>query len=145
MSAEGDLRISLLPTGKVVSTTQMVADDVDPNAQSGYTTHNYDMDDLAVALFNAFIYATTPAVLNTTSKIPVGAINEITPSIGVQLKGILEAGETSVTLTNSQITSSSRVDYWGKVSPTTITFSTGSITLTFDEQEEDIAFTVEVA
>lgn len=61
--------------------------------------------------------------------------------------GTLEAGETEITLTNSAIDSSKTFDFYTTIpdiSPTNISISNESITLTFDAQQNDIQVKVRV-
>ena len=65
-----------------------------------------------------------------------------------ELTGLLEAGETSLTLTDDSITTDSIFDYYTSifgVNPTDATVTTGSITLTFDVQESDMSVKVRVS
>ncbi len=60
----------------------------------------------------------------------------------VEVIGTLTAGQTSLTLTNAAITTTSMIDIytdtWG-VNPTAVTVASGSITLTFNAQLSDVA------
>lgn len=65
-----------------------------------------------------------------------------------EVTGLLEAGQTSITLTDASITSSSTIDYYTDifgVNPSTATVSTGSITLTFEAQQSDMNVKVRVS
>lgn len=69
--------------------------------------------------------------------------NTYTPS--KVLTGTLTTGSTTLTLTDSSITSNSLIDVYTTVfglSPTNITASTGTLTLTFAEQESDVGVKV---
>lgn len=64
-----------------------------------------------------------------------------------ELSGVLLAGETSITISDSVITSSSTIDITPDIitaKPTSVTISNGSIVLTFDEQDEDVNIKVKV-
>ena len=61
--------------------------------------------------------------------------------------GTLSAGSTSITLTNSAITTDSVIDVYTSVygvNPTGISVSAGSITLTFDAQSSAVNIRIEV-
>lgn len=62
--------------------------------------------------------------------------------------GTLTAGQTTLTLTNSAITTNSTLDFYTDtfgVNPTNVTVTTGSVTLTFEEQADDIEVKVRVS
>ena len=64
--------------------------------------------------------------------------------------GTLTAGQTSITFSSAVITTSSTVDYYVDdsfygVNPTAITLATGSVTLTFDEQESNMPVKVRIS
>lgn len=63
------------------------------------------------------------------------------------ISGTLEAGETEITLTNSAITTSSTIEVFNDLDVPYVskTVSTGSITLTFDEQDSDMSVKVRVS
>lgn len=66
----------------------------------------------------------------------------------IELTGTLEAGSTTLTLSNSAITTSSVIDvYTDKygISPTDVTVSSGSIVLTFDAQSSALSVKVRVS
>ena len=73
-----------------------------------------------------------------------GAIEGMT---WTDVTGTLEAGSTSITLTSEAITTSSTIDVYNNldVPYDSKTLSTGSITLTFDEQESDMMVKVRVS
>ena len=65
----------------------------------------------------------------------------------IKLTGTLTAGEASITLTNSAITTDSKFDFYTSiygVSPTNVAVAAGSITLTFDAQETNMSVEVRV-
>ena len=66
----------------------------------------------------------------------------------IKLTGTLTAGEASITLTNSAITTDSKFDFYTSiygVSPTNVAVAAGSITLTFDAQETNMNVEVRVS
>lgn len=85
--------------------------------------------------------------LDTVADTLVGAVNEVNGKFGVALTGTLTAGNTTLTLSNASILTTSTIDIytdtWG-VNPTDVTVSAGTIVLTFDEQENNVAVKVVV-
>ena len=65
----------------------------------------------------------------------------------VDITGTLEAGETSITLTNATITTTSTIEVFNDLDVPYISkvVSTGSITLTFDEQDADMSVKVRIS
>ena len=62
--------------------------------------------------------------------------------------GTLTAGNTSITLSDSSITTSSTLDYYTDtfgVNPTNVSVSTGSVTLTFEAQQSNLGVKVRVS
>lgn len=126
-----DFKISELSNGTLSGSSVFVtADEVD----GSYVMQNHTAAEMASKMFNSFAYTQE---LDTTDKKPVGAINEVADTLGVMLEGTLEAGQTSLTLSNSHITSGSMFDFYGDISPTSVTVSSGQVVLTFEEQTED--------
>ncbi len=73
--------------------------------------------------------------------------SSITGSPWTDITGTLTTGSTTLTLTNSVLTTNSTIDVYTSVfgvNPTDISLSTGSITLTFPEQDADIGVKVRV-
>lgn len=65
----------------------------------------------------------------------------------IELTGTLTAGETTITLTDSTITTDSTFDFYTSiygVSPTNVAVAAGSITLTFDAQKTNMNVEVRV-
>lgn len=76
-----------------------------------------------------------------------GAIDEIKSENGFSLTSTLTAGATSLTFTNSKITTNSTVDIYSSVygvNPKTVTLSNGSIAMTFKAQLSDVSVKVVV-
>ena len=66
----------------------------------------------------------------------------------VDVTGTLVAGQTSITLSDASITTSSTIDYYTDtfgVNPTNVSVVTGAITLTFDSQASDLGVKVRVS
>ena len=85
--------------------------------------------------------------LKTTADTLVGSCNELFDKFGTELTGTLTAGNTTLTLSDASILTTSSIDIytdtWG-VNPTDVTVSAGSFVLTFDEQENNVAVKVVV-
>ena len=65
-----------------------------------------------------------------------------------ELQGTLTAGQTSITFTDSVINSSRTIDFYSDVygvSPTDILIETGSLTLTYAKQVNDITVKVRIS
>ena len=74
-------------------------------------------------------------------------INAAFASLTKEVTGTLIAGQTSLTLTDEAILSTSTIDpYTDKygVNPTDVVATTGSVTLTFEEQSTDLVVKVRV-
>ena len=126
-----DFKISDLSDGTLSGSSVFVTAD---EVGGSYVTQSHTASEIASKMFNSFAYTQE---LDTTDKKPVGAINEVADTLGVMLEGTLEAGQTSLTLSNSHITASSMFDFYGDISPTSVTVSSGQVVLTFEEQTED--------
>lgn len=129
--AEGDFKISQLSDGKLTSNSVFVTADF---VNGEWVTQSHLASEVAGKLFNSFAYTQE---LDTTDKKPVGAINEVADTLGVMLEGTLEAGQTTLTLTNDHITANSWLDFQGEIYPKGISFGAGFMTMTFDEYSED--------
>lgn len=71
--------------------------------------------------------------------------DELKARAGIAVTGTLEAGETTLTLQSSEITTDSIIDVFTNVygiSPTNTVATTGSVTLTFKAQQTDIGVKV---
>ena len=65
-----------------------------------------------------------------------------------ELQGILTAGQTSITFTDSVINANRTIDYFPSiygVVPTSITITTGSMIFTFEEQSVDMNLKVRIS
>ena len=90
----------------------------------------------------------TFSALNTTSKTPVGAINEVNGKFGVVLTGTLTAGATSITLSDASITATSTIEVYTDIFGAwleNMVVSTGSVVLTFEAQSANMAVKVRVS
>lgn len=76
-----------------------------------------------------------------------GRIDDGFTSIKNISTGTLSTGETSITISDTEITTDSVLSFYTSiygVSPTAATVETGSVTLTFDAQESDMVVGVKV-
>ena len=65
-----------------------------------------------------------------------------------ELQGILSAGQTSITFTDSVISSNRTIDYFPSiygVVPTSITITTENVVFTFEEQSVDMNLKVRIS
>ena len=135
-------KISELPSTAFNGGSILITQDVVSGAPTNLT---HTLSETAVALFDSFSY--TQADLETVSKIPVQAVAEIMQNMnGKVLTGTLEAGDTSITFTDTVITTSMSYDYYtsNHCEPTSVTVSSGQVVYTFEEQEEDVTVKVVV-
>ena len=83
-----------------------------------------------------------------TKKAGAGAIAALGSGGGYTVvTGTLSAGSTTLTLQDASITTSSTLDFYTDaygVNPTAVSVSTGSVTLTFEAQQTNIAVKVRV-
>jgi len=112
----------------------------DLQAASGYDSRKIASENVASQFMTAYVFNG----LNTTSKNIVGSINEVK---GKELTGTLLAGNTSLTIQDASITTTSTIDIYTDVygiAPESVTVSTGEIVLTFEEQSADLGVKVVV-
>lgn len=113
----------------------------DAGSETGFTSKVCRLLALASKMLKGIDYSTD---LNTTSKNVFGAINEVN---GTAITGTLTAGQTSLTLSDAAIETTSTIDYYTDifgVSPTNAVVTTGQIVLTFPEQASDLGVKVVV-
>lgn len=73
------------------------------------------------------------------------AFNALSPAGFVEVTGTLLTGSTSLTLSDASISSTSTLDFFTDVygvSPTAVSVTSGSVTLTFEAQESDLSVKV---
>lgn len=138
--------ISQLDSAVAVSNDDLFETAVpDAGSASGYTSKKHSMAAVADHAANVVVY---PA-LQTVAKTLSGAINELNASTGgVVLTGTLIAGNTSITLSNAAILTTSTFDFYTDkfgVNPTNVVVAVGSITLTFEAQAADLGVKVRVS
>ena len=111
----------------------------DAESDTGYYSRKLPASTMAAALLGSF---SLPLLLTkTTAKNVAGAINEVA---GTTLSGTLTAGSTSITLSDASITATSMIDVYTDtgIGYESITASTGSVTITFEEQAADMGVKV---
>lgn len=124
---------STIPIGSLLLTSLE-----DLQAASGYESYKITAGNVA----NQFMTAYSFNGLNTTSKNVIGSINEVK---GKEVTGTLLAGNTSITLQDAAITTTSTIDIYTDVfgiSPESVAVATGEITITFEEQAADLGVKV---
>lgn len=134
--------ISQLDAAAVVTVNDLFETAIqDSGSVSGYTSKKHSMAAIASFVNTEVNFPT----LNTTAKAVVAAINEI---VGIVLTGTLTAGQTTITLYDAGITTSSTIEavYTSVdgVNPTSRSIATGSVTLTFLTQASDIQVKVRI-
>lgn len=129
-------KISEMTTASTIGESDLFeTSQVSPGSPGGYATFKVTLNTIALKIltgitFNAF-----------GNKTVANAV------IGTVLTDTLEAGETQLTLTDAAITTDSTFDFYTDtygVNPVAVTVSTGTITLTFEEQASDIEVKVVV-
>lgn len=114
----------------------------DVSSASGFSSAKIAASDFGETILNDFEW---PLLLDTTAKSIIGAINELA---FFTLSGTLAAGQTSITLTDNRITTTSHVFPWSSVwglVPTSVTVAAGSVTLTFPAQQSNITVEARVS
>lgn len=110
------------------------------------TSMSITLANLANAIVNGIEYT---SALDTTSKKIIGAINEVAASSGyIEVTDTLLTGATSITLSDASITSSSFIQVFagnGNINYTSISATTGSVTIGFLAQASDMTVTVRVS
>lgn len=140
--AESDLSISNMTNGTFDGGALFPAVEPDLQSPSGYTNVKYSASEIGDGIAQ-LLY---PLRLNTTNKSIFGAINELAAG-GVILTGTLNAGSTTITLSDAAIDANSSFDFYTSiygVSPTAVSVSTGEIILTFEAQSADMGVKVVV-
>ena len=122
-----------------------------PNAmtETGYVSRKRTFAVVANWICNVFQFTSS---LQTTAKTIIGAINEVAQNASgyVEATGTLTAGQTTVTISNANITTTSTIDPYVDpaftgVSPTAMTLATGSVTLTFPTQSTNMPVKVRIS
>ena len=110
----------------------------DNGSATGYSSNKQSLAAIANHAATQIVYTE----LTTTSKSLTGAINEVA---GIVVTGTLLAGNTSITLSDAAIHTTSTIDIYTDtfgINPTAVSVAEGSITLTFDAQANDVAVKV---
>lgn len=120
-------------------------------SSTGYVSRKVSATEMGQLLNGTMQYANQ---LETENKTIIGAINEAAQSGGgggasyTDITGILEAGETEITLEDEAITEDSTLDFYTDaygVNPISVSVITGSVTLEFNEQDSDLGVKVRVS
>lgn len=133
--AELDIVLSQMDATSTIPTGTLIMVSVeDQQSTSGYASKKITSENVGNQLLTAYNYN----ALNTTAKNPIGAINELK---GKELTSTLTAGQTTVTISDAAILTTSTVDIYTDifgVNPEDVTVTTGQIVLTFPEQENNL-------
>ena len=117
----------------------------DNTSETGYRSKVARVDTMAKKVVNETDYST----LQTTDKKIIGAINEVNAKASkVDITGTLTAGQTSITLSDASITASSFIQVFagnGNVNYTSISSTSGSVTIGFLAQASDMTVTVRIS
>lgn len=117
----------------------------DNTSETGYRSKVARIDAMAKKVVNETDYSQ----LQTTDKKVLGAINEVNAKASkVEVTGTLTAGQTSITLSDASITTSSTFDIYTDtfgIQPVSAVVATGSITLTFLAQASNLSVKVRVS
>ena len=140
--ADLDRSITQFPLGNLTTESLFVASDVGSGVP--YESNRHPASEIADKMLNNFEYND----LTTDKKTVFGSINELAQeSLSAVITGTLTAGQTSVTLSDNRIKADSLLCYYTNpfgINPTNITATTGSVTLTFEEQSTDVGVAVEI-
>ena len=115
-------------------------------SETGYDSLKITSELIGSKLLSTYNF---PALFDTTAKNAAGAINELAarPTYK-ELTGTLTAGQTSVTISDAAILTTSTIDIYTDVfglSPEAVSVSTGSITMTFSEQSANVSIKIRVS
>lgn len=143
-----DYKISDLSNVVEISNNDLVEiSAVNTSSQTGYSSVKATITQLANKIVNNILYS---ADLVTTAKTIIGAINELASGGGAwtDVTGTLTAGSTSITLQDASITTSSTIEVYTDtfgVNPTNVAVATGSVTLTFEAQANNLGVKVRIS
>lgn len=134
--AQSDKSITELDVGTLTEGSLFPAADV--NAATGHVSGRHSASVLGEGMCGQFQYQ----ALTTGDKTIFGAINELNSIVAATpVTGTLEAGQTSITISDASITTDSLFDVYvdiDGVSYNSITIANGSVTLTFDAQSSNM-------
>ena len=147
MPTTDDRMISQLTTVQINESTLFEVAAEDQSSSTGYSSGKAALSAIGSAVNNSIEYT---QALNTVNKTIIGAINEILAQAGgyTEVVGTLTAGQTSITLSDASILTTSTLDFYTDifgVSPTSVTVATGSVTLAFEAQSADMSVKVRVS
>lgn len=115
-------------------------------SETGYDSFKINSELVASKILSAYNF---PLLLDTTAKNAIGAINELNarPTYK-ELTGTLTAGQTSITISDAAILTTSTIDIYTDVfgvSPEDVTVSNGSVTMTFSAQSANLSVKLRVS
>ena len=118
----------------------------DQESETGYESLKITSELVATKILTAYNF---PLLLDTTAKNAVGAINELAarPTYK-ELTGTLTAGQTSITISDAAILTTSTIDIYTDVfgiGPEDVTVSNGSVTMTFSAQAANLSIKLRVS
>ena len=136
------------------TTVKDIVDFANHNVAEEYdSTSSYAVGDYCI--YESVLYkctASTTGTFDSTKWTSVVVTDEMGSGGGggswTDVTGTLTAGNTSITLSNQAITTSSTLDYYTSVfgvNPLSVSVSTGSVTLTFEAQSLDIDVKVRIS
>lgn len=140
--AESDISISEMTNGTFDGGALFPAVQPDQQSTTGYANVKYSASQIGDGVAQ-LLY---PLRLNTANKSIFGAINELAAG-GVVLTGTLNAGSTTITLSDAAINANSSFDFYTSVygiAPTAVSVSAGEIELTFEAQSVNLGVKVVV-
>ena len=121
--------------------TRRILSYIDPNTQQTTTLQvTVSRDEGTITVVG------TPFAANYMNALE-SRINDAFAALTKEVTGTLIAGNTSVTLSDASILTTSNIDIYTDVygvSPTNVTVATGSVTLTFEAQANDLSVKVKV-
>lgn len=131
-----NVEIHDLITAENISASDVISEQ--RNDGGTWLTRKLTFNNLGLFLNKILNYASD---LDTTDKTIIGAINEVA---GKKLTATLTAGSTSLTFTDSAITTDSLISVFteGGLLFNSISTAVGSVVLTFDEQATDVAVAI---
>ena len=138
--AQNDRVISALDTASELPVGSFFyVSEEDLESSTGYASFKIASEVLAEKLLSAYNF---PLLFDTTAKNAVGAVNELAarPTYK-EVTGTLTAGNTSLTLTDAAILTTSTIDIYTDVygiAPESVTVAAGSLTMTFEALSSDL-------
>ena len=133
---------------KIVSIIPDPEDLIDDNAASSHTTYSSTKIESILPDPEDLIDDTAASATTVYSSLKTQTELNGKEDASTVITGTLTAGQTSITFSNAAITTTGTFDFYTDVfgvNPADVTVSTGSMTLTFDEQASDISVKVRIS